>query len=128
MTWYHNLCIYLLYHYHHHFSTDYVCLLDELQLFLDSPIEYYNINTVDLFLYGLSNVFQVDVLVIKTNTEDCWFEVTMKIQTGNNNENPKKIYFVKTLSQHNDQVVLKVNEDNSDDSITITLHLAFRKV
>ena len=86
MTRYHNLCIYLLYHYHHHFSPDYVCLLDELQLFLDSPIEYYNINTVDLFLYRLSNVFQVDVLVIKSNTEDCWFEDL----TGNNNENPKK--------------------------------------
>ena len=124
MTRYHNLCIYLLYHYHHHLSPDYVCLLDELQLFLDSPIEYYNINTVDLFLYRLSNVFQVDVLIIKSNTEDCWFEDL----TGNNNENPKKIYFVKTLSQHIDQVVLKVNEDNSDDSITITHYLEFRKV
>ena len=124
MTRYHNLCIYLLYHYHYHFSPDYVCLLDELQLFLDSPIEYYNINKVDLFLYRLSNVFQVDVLVIKSNTEDCWFEDL----TSNNNENPKKIYFVKTLSQHIDQVVLKVNEDNSDDSITITHYLEFRKV
>ena len=104
------------------FSPDDICLLDELQLFLDSPMEYYNINTVDLFLYALSNVFQVDVLVIKSNTENCWFEDL----TGNNTENRKKLYFVKTLSQHIDPVVLKVNEkneDNSDDSITITHHL-----
>ena len=108
--------------YYEDFSPDDVSLLDELQLFLDSPMEYYNINTVDLFLYALSDVFQVDALIIKSNTEGCWFEDL----TGNNNENQKKLYFVKTLSQHIDPVVLKVNEeneDNSDDSITITHHL-----
>ena len=108
--------------YYKDFSPDKICLLDELQLFLDSPMEYYNINTVDLFLYALSDVFQVDALIIKSNTEGCWFEDL----TGNNNENQKKLYFVKTLSQHIDPVVLKVNEeneDNSDDSITITHHL-----
>ena len=113
--------------YYKDFSPDDICLLDELQLFLDSPMEYYNINTVDLFLCGLSNVFQVDVLVIKSNTEDCWFEDL----TGNNNENRKKLYVVKNSSQHIDQVVLKVNEDNdvnSDNSITITHYLEFRKV
>ena len=108
--------------YYKDLSPDDICLSDELQLFLDLPMEYYNINTVDLFLYTLSNVFQVDVLVIKSNTEDCWFEDL----TGNSTENRKKLYFVKTLSQHIDPVVLKVNEeneDNSDDSITITHHL-----
>ena len=85
-------------------------------------MEYYNINTVDLFLYALSNAFQVDVLVIKSNTEDCWFENL----TGNNTENRKKLYFVESLSQHIDPVVLKVNEENEDcshNSITITNHL-----
>ena len=108
--------------YYKDFSQDDICLLGELQLFLDSPMQYYNINSVDLFLYALSNVFQVDVLVIKSNTEDCWFEDL----TDNNNENRKKLYFVKTLSQHIDPVVLKVNEENEDnsaDSITITHHL-----
>ena len=82
-------------------------------------MECYNINTVDLFLYVLSNVFQVDVLVIKSNTEDCWFANL----TGNYTENRKKLYFTKTLWEHIDPIVLKVNEeneDNSGDSITIT--------
>ena len=83
-------------------------------------MEYYNINTVDLFLYALSNAFQVDILVIKSNTEDCWFENL----TGNNTENRKKLYFVKSLSQHIDPVVLKVNEKNEDCSDnSITNHL-----
>ena len=46
-------------------------------------MEYYNINTVDLFLYALSNAFLVDVLAIKSNTEECWFEdlvTTLKIE------------------------------------------------
>ena len=71
--------------YYKDFSPDKICLLDELQLFFDSPMEYYNINTVDLFFYMLFNIFQVDLLVIKSNTEDCWFEDP----TGNNNENYK---------------------------------------
>ena len=57
--------------YYKEFIPDDICLLDELQLFLDSPMEYCNINTVDLFLYALSNAFQVDALVIKSNFEDC---------------------------------------------------------
>ena len=100
-------------------SPDDICLLDELQLFLDSPMEYYDINTVDLFLYVLFNVFQIDVLVIKSKTEDCWFEDL----TSNNAESRKKLYFRKTLSEHTDPIVLKVNEenkDNSNDSIRIT--------
>ena len=48
-------------------------------------MEYYNLNTMDLFPYALCNAFQVDVFVIKSNTEDCWFEDL----TGNNTENQK---------------------------------------
>ena len=48
-------------------------LLDEWHLFLGSPMEYYNIDSEDLFLYVLSNAFQVNAVLIKSNTEDCWF-------------------------------------------------------
>ena len=104
--------------YYKDFSPVDICLLNQLQLFLDSPMAYYNINSVDLFLYRLSNVFQAEVLVIKSNTKDCWFEDL----TGNNTENQKKLYFIKTLPQHIDPAALKVNEeneDNSDDSLRI---------
>ena len=87
-------------------------------------MEYYNTDTVDLFLYALFNVFQIDVLVIKSNTEDCWFEDL----TSNNAESRKKLYFTKTLWEHIDPIVMKVNEeneDNSNDSITITRHLRY---
>ena len=87
-------------------------------------MEYYNTDTVDLFLYVLFNVFQIDVLVIKSNTEDCWFEDLTSI----NAESRKKLYFPKTLSEHTDPIVMKVNEENEDDSndsITITRYLRY---
>ena len=87
-------------------------------------MEYYNTDTVDLFLYVLFNVFQIDVLVIKSNTEDCWFEYV----TSNNAESRKKLYFAKTLWEHIDPIVMKVNEENEDDSndsITITRYLRY---
>ena len=87
-------------------------------------MEYYNTDTVDLFLYVLFNVFQIDVLVIKSNTEDYWFEDL----TSNNAESRKKLYFRKTLWEHIDPIVMKVNEENEDDSndsITITRYLRY---
>ena len=68
-------------------------------------MEYYNTDTVDLFPYALSNAFPLDLLAITSNTKDCWFDDL----TGNNIENRKMLYFVKTLPQQIDPVVLKVN-------------------
>ena len=54
-------------------------------------MEYYNINTADLFLYTLCNVFQVYVVVIKSNIKDSCFDDL----TGYNNENWKKVVLYK---------------------------------
>ena len=43
--------------YYKDFSPDKISILDELQLFLYSPMEYYNINNVHLFFYTLFNTF-----------------------------------------------------------------------
>ena len=66
---------------------------NELQLFLNSPMTYYNADTTDLFLFALGNFFDINIVIFKSNERECWAEDLMK----NGACNRQTIHFVKTL-------------------------------
>ena len=99
------------------FTTSGVNISNELQLFLNSPMTYYNADTTDLFLFALGNFFDINTVIFKSNERECWAEDLMK----NDGCNRETIHFVKTLSQHLDPVVpIPTQDTSSDDSVEIT--------
>ena len=98
------------------FTTSGVNLSNKLQLFLNSPMTYYNADTTD-FLFALGNFFDINIVIFKSNERECWAEDLMKNYVCNR----ETVYFVKTLSQHIDPVVPIPTQDmSSDDSAEIT--------
>ena len=98
------------------FTTSGVNLSNKLQLFLNSPMTYYNADTTD-FLFALGNFFDISIVIFKSNERECWAEDLMKNYVCNR----ETVYFVKTLSQHIDPVVPIPTQDvSSDDSAEIT--------
>ena len=79
--------------------------MQELELFLDNPLAYYNNNTADLFLVALGNAYKVNILVFQSNEQKCW------IYDLNNNEHSFSctLYFARRLSPHLDSIVPKTN-------------------
>ena len=49
------------------FTTSGVNISNELQLFLNSPMTYYNADTTDLFLFALVNFFDIIIVILKSN-------------------------------------------------------------
>ena len=49
------------------FTTSGVNISNELQLFLNSPMTYYNADTTDLFLFALVNFFDIIIVIFKSN-------------------------------------------------------------
>ena len=49
------------------FTTSGVKISNELQLFLNSPMTYYNADTTDLFLFALVNFFDIVIVIFKSN-------------------------------------------------------------
>ena len=49
------------------FTTSGVKISNELQLFLNSPMTYYNADTTDLFLFALVNFFDIIIVIFKSN-------------------------------------------------------------
>ena len=49
------------------FTTSGVKISNELQLFLNSPMTYYNTDTTDLFLFALVNFFDIIIVIFKSN-------------------------------------------------------------
>ena len=102
---------------HSNFTTSGVNISNELQLFLTSPMTYYNTDTTDLFLFTFGNFFDINTAIFKSNERECWAEDLMK----NNGCNKETIHFVKTLSWHIDLAVLMPTKDTSlDDSAETT--------
>ena len=102
---------------HSNFTTSSVNISNELQLFLNSPMTYYNTDTTDLFLLTFGNFFDISTAIFKSNERECWAEDLMK----NNGCNKETIHFVKTLSWHIDLIVLIPTKDASlDDSAETT--------
>ena len=98
------------------FTTSGVNISNKLQLFLNSPMTYYNADTTD-FLFALGNFFDINIVIFKSNERECWAEDLMKNYVCNR----ETVYFVKTLSQHIDPVVPIPTQDmSSDDSAEIT--------
>ena len=98
------------------FTTSGVNISNKLQLFLNSPMTYYNADTTD-FLFALGNFFDISIVIFKSNERECWAEDLMKNYVCNR----ETVYFVKTLSQYIDPVVPIPTQDmSSDDSAEIT--------
>ena len=74
------------------FTTSVMNISNELQLFLNSPMTYYNADTTDLFLFALGNFFDVNIVIFKSNERECWAEDLKK----NDGCNRETVYFVKT--------------------------------
>ena len=49
------------------FTTSGVKISNELQLFLNSPMTYYNADTTNLFLFALVNFFDIIIVIFKSN-------------------------------------------------------------
>ena len=99
------------------FATSGVNISNELQLFLNSPMTYYNADATDLFLFAFGNFFVIKIVVFKSNEKECWTENLIK----NYGCNRETIHFVKILSQHIDPVVpIPTQDTSSDDSVEIT--------
>ena len=99
------------------FTTSVMNISNELQLFLNSPMTYYNADITDLFLFALGNFFDINIVIFKSNERECWVDYLMK----NDGCNRETVYFVKTVSQHIDPVVpIPTQDTSSDDSVEIT--------
>ena len=93
-----------------------VNMSNELQLFLNSPMTYYNADTNDLFLFAIGNFSNINIIILKSNERECWGENLTK----NNGCNRETIHFDKTLTQLIDPVVsIPTQNTSSDDSIAI---------
>ena len=91
------------------FSSDKVNVLTELDRFLAKPLQYYNSDTVDLFLIALGNSYACNTIVYRCTEKDTW--------TTNIN-NPEKyytktLYFVMTDKDHVD-LVLNTNDQREE--------------
>ena len=53
------------------FATSGVNLSNKLQLFLNSPMTYYNADIIDLFLFVLGNFFDINIVIFKSNKREC---------------------------------------------------------
>ena len=87
------------------FSSDNVNVLTELDRFLTNPLQYYNSDTVDLFLVALGNSYACNTIVYRCTEKDTW--------TTNINNSEK--YYTKTLyfaMTDKDNVDLVLNTDN----------------
>ena len=113
------------------FSSDKVNLLTELDRFFANPSQYYNSDTVDLFLIALGNSYVCNTMVYRCTEKDTW---------TNNISNPEKhytktLYFAMTDKDHvhlvlntDDQRVESERQDNrispeSDSDIEIAKYV-----
>ena len=53
------------------FITSRMNISNELQLFLNSPMTYYNADITDLFLFALGNFFDINIVIFKSNEREC---------------------------------------------------------
>ena len=53
------------------FTTSVGNISKELQLFLNSPMTYYNADTTDLFLFELDYFFDISIVIFKSNEREC---------------------------------------------------------
>ena len=100
--------------------------MQELGLFLDNPLVYYNINTADLFLDAFKNAYKVNFMVFQSNGQKCW------ICDLNNNEHSfsSTLHFARTLSLHVDPIIPKPNvvdyiahKSSSDEGIVFVKYV-----
>ena len=74
------------------FTTSRVNISNKVQLFLDSPMTYYNADATDLFLFALGNFFDINIVIVKSNEREYLAEDLMK----NDGCNRETVHFVKT--------------------------------
>ena len=117
------------------FSSDKVNVLAELDIFSANPLQYYNSDIVDLFLFSLGNSYVGNTIVYRCMEKDTW---TTNI---NNSEKyyTKTLYLAITDKDHidlilntDDQRVESERHDNrisseSDSDIEITKYVPLPK-
>ena len=81
------------------FSTD-IDLCDVFERFLENPLGKYNKNTNNLFLHALGNSYSVNIIVIRSDRNTSWIDITPNDRGEN-----KTLYFVNTLSKHIDPIL-----------------------
>ena len=100
------------------FSCDKVNVLTELDRFLANLLQYYNSDTVDLFLIALENSYACNTIVYRCTEKDTW---------TTNISNPEKhytktLYFAMTDKDHVDLVLntddQRVESDRQDNRIS----------
>ena len=63
-------------------TTSEATISNEQQLFLNSPMTYYNADTTDLLLFVLGNFFCINIVIFKSNERECWAEDLTKMMTA----------------------------------------------
>ena len=74
------------------FTISGVNISNELQLFLSSPLTYYNADTTDLFVFALDNFFDINIVILKSVKEN----VGLRILKKNDGCIRETVHFVKT--------------------------------
>ena len=89
------------YNFYRQFSSADVNILQELELFSDNPLVYYNSNIAALYLVALGNAYKVNIMIFQSNEQKCW------ICDLNSNEQSfsSTLHFARTLSPHVDPTV-----------------------
>lgn len=108
------------YEFYKQFSSADVNILSELEKFLESPLNYYNTNSTDLFLAALGNAFQVNVIVLQADENLCW----LCDLSNNANTFTTTLHFARSLSPHIDPIVptlsiskVEPSVDRNDDEV-----------
>ena len=60
------------------FTISGVNISNELQLFLSSPLTYYNADTTDLFVFALDNFFDINIVILKSVKENVGLRILKK--------------------------------------------------
>ena len=91
-------------------------LLQELENFLENPLQFYNSDTGDIFLMALGNAYNVNVVILQSNETKCW-----TTNLGDRTDYDCNIYFARSLSLHFDPIIPRdILTDVNDSDLEIT--------
>lgn len=74
--------------------------VEELNKLFNAPLQEYNNDTSDLYIFALGNAYDVNVVFFQSTNTKCYI-----VDISNEDPFPDTLYFARTLSPHVDPVI-----------------------
>jgi len=89
---------------------------EEIERYLESPLDFYDTNSSDLIITALRNAFKVNAIVFQSNYKRCWI-----IDLSDSNKRfQKTVFFGRSESKHLDPILPKIQSQSDDSDLEIT--------